>query len=175
MKITQSKLSAFLDIYNTFYSVIYASIYYKINNLADIDDICQELFERFYQNMEKVQNPRAWLYGTLRIITIEYYKQKGKREEDIEDLLDSSKASYVNGFRDTRILLQEAMDSEETFETDKDRAIFELVAVCNRSIADAARHTGMTYRIANYSYKKSVANITRYLQKKGIMRMEDLL
>jgi DNA-directed RNA polymerase specialized sigma24 family protein len=172
---SEKRVARFTESYDLYYSLIFSAILSKIQNYDEAEDLCQELFSRFFLKIEEVENPKAWLYGAMRIIMIEHYKRKGERPENIELLLDDSSTGYINGFRDARLVIQDVLSDPSSFGGESDRIIFELVAVHLFSIADASRHLGITYRQAHYSFEQSSKRIISQLKSKGIEKLEDLL
>lgn len=165
----------FKDAFNAFYSVMFSSVCGKTGDPDAAEDITQDLFMRLYRKMDEVENTRAWLYGALRIVMLDYYRAKGRADADIETMLDDASLSYVNGFRETRIMIQDAIEAPGTFENDIERSLFDLVAVNGFSYADAARHLDISYRQARYGFDKVSKRITAYFSGKGIVSMEELL
>ena len=169
------QIKQFISSYDAHYSVIFSSVYSRVNNYHDAEDICQEVFIRLYDKIEEVENPRKWLFGCLRIVVIDYYKRKYTREIDVEEFFDDMAMSFVNGFRDTRIMIKDVLDAVTDEEDGESISLFELVAVYNYSLADAARHTGLSYKQARYRYSRITQKLAAGLKKRGINSIEDLL
>lgn len=168
-------IEKFILAYESCYSVIFSSIYIRVNNYHDSEDICQEVFIRFYDKIEEIENPRKWLFGCLRIVVLDYYKRKHGRDADIEEFFNDIGLSYVNGFRDTRVMIQEILGRMTEEENSADMSLFDLVAVHNFSFVEAAKHLGMNYKQARYRYGKISAKITAGLKERGINSIEELL
>lgn len=173
--LSDSLIKQFIRTYDAHYSVIFSSVYSRVNNYHYAEDICQEVFIRLYDKIEEVENPRKWLFGCLRIVVIDFYKRKYSRDIDIEELFDDIGMSYVNGFRDTRIMIKDVLDAVTDEEDGESVSLFELVAVYNYSLADAARHTGLSYKQARYRYNRITQKLAAGLKNKGINSIEDLL
>ncbi len=174
-KLNDEKTRRFVDSYESFYSLIFSVVYSKVGTFQDAEDICQEVFVRFYNKLNEVENPRKWLFGCMKNVVFDHYKSKKGKDEDIEGLFDEISLGYLNGFSDMRILLNETM--EEIYEEfgDRDAVLFDLVSVYNYSIAEAARHLGLSYKKARYRYQTMSEKILARLREKGIERIEDLL
>jgi RNA polymerase sigma-70 factor, ECF subfamily len=168
-------LKKFNEAYNNCYSVLFGSVYARIGSFDEAEDILQELFIIMYRKIETISNPRAWLYGALRLVMFDYYRAKGKYDKEIEAMVDDASMAYVNGFREARMVIQEVLDSEELFLTETNRSVFELVAMQDYSFADVARDLGLTYRQVQYAFKTTSARIIAALKSKGISKLEDLL
>lgn len=174
-ELTNPSVEKFIYHYETFYSIVFSSVYTKINNYHDAEDICQEVFIRFYDKIDEIETPRKWLFGCLRIVVFEFYKRKYSKEVNIEEIFDDIGIGYVNGFRDTRIMIKEILESIQENEDAEDIVLFELIAVYNYSFADAARHQGFNYKQARYRFSRIVSKITDELKKRGIKSIEELL
>lgn len=165
----------FSEIYSDMYAVVYNAVYSKVRDRDLTADLAQEVFTRFYAKMDEVDNPRKWLFGTLRNVLMEHYKKNSVDSIDIDEIFSDVNMGYVNGFRDTRIILQEAFEASENYNDEKDRIIYELIAVKNYTHDEVARLLGITKRQVNYKYRCVVDRIVDFLKKKGVNRLEELL
>lgn len=175
ISLLEKKASDFTNVYSNYYALVYSMVFTKVDNHDEAEDICQEVFLRFYEKFDEVLDPRKWLYGTLRNVVLEHYRKKGRNDANIDDIFQNITMSFVNGFRDTRIIIEEALDNTENFEDESERVVFDLVALYNFSYAEAAQQMGMTERQVRYRYAKVSERITHYLKKKGISSLEELL
>lgn len=165
----------FAEAYSDYYPVVFSAVYSKVNNFDDAEDICQELFIKFYDKLDTIENRRKWLYGALKLEVMAFYRRKKHGDVDIDDVFNDVGLTFVNGFRDTRILIGEAIEDMSNFKDDADRVLFDLVAVQNYTYEEAGSHLGMTTRQIRYRYGLIVDRLTDYLKKKGIGSLEDLL
>ena len=168
------KKDRFSELHSEYYPLVSSVVYSKTGNTDDTFDICQEIFIKFFNSLDKIQDHRKWLYGTLRHTVYDYYRQKRGEDADIDDF-NYIGLSFVNGFRDARIIISEAFDSIENFGSEKDRTMFDLIAVHNYSYNEAAAELGLTKRKVEYRYRHIVEQIIDYLSKKGIKDIEELL
>ena len=165
----------FSDIYSDMYVVVYNAMYSKVHDSDLTGDLAQEVFIRFYEKMDEVENPRKWLFGALRNVLLEHYKKNTVDTMDIDELFHDDNLGYVNGFRDTRIILQEAFNNDLNFKDEKDRIIYDLIAIKNYTLEEVARLLGITIRQVHYKYRCVVDRIVDHLKKKGINNLEELL
>jgi RNA polymerase sigma-70 factor, ECF subfamily len=168
------KKDKFTEDHKRYYPLIFSAVYTKVENIDDAKDICQEVFIRFFENYEKVLDSRKWLYGTLRNVVLEFYR-KEKGDVDIDDVFKDISLTFVNGFRDARIIISEAMEDSVNFNDEDEKVLFDLVAVYNYSYTEAGRQMGITKRQVEYKYRRIVDKIIDSLGKKGIRNLEDLL
>ena len=173
--VSSKKIRNYSKDFADFYPIIFSTVYGKINNKDEAEDICQEVFMVYFEKYNEVQKPRAWLIGTMFNVIKKYYNRKGKTDQDIEDLLDDTKMSFINGFKDIRIMVQEAMTDLRNFDNEQDKALFELIAIHNVSYRKAAKIMGFTFEQVRYRYKQSTAKLTQYFKNRGIENLEDLL
>jgi RNA polymerase sigma-70 factor, ECF subfamily len=168
----RKKAEQFSSAYMELYPLIYSSVLARIGNRDDADDICQEIFVIFYDKFDTIQNRRTWLFGTMKNVLLNHYRKKN-RTVNIDDDFDGIGHTFTNGFRDTRILLQEAIENVECSE--EDRVILDLVATFNFTYAHVAGLLGRTRRQVEYRYGTLVKSIQDYLEKKGIKDIAELL
>lgn len=165
----------FSEHYNSLYSVVFSSVYSKIGNYHDAEDICQEIFLRFYRKLDEIESPRKWLFGALRLVVFDYYKRKGKDDINIETMFEDVSMSFVNGFRDTRMVIQQALDSLYGSVDETERALFDLTAVHGFSLREAALNLGLSYKQARTRYDRTSRTLMEHFRKAGINSLEDLL
>ena len=157
------------------YAVMFHAIHAKVGGFEEAEEICQELFLRLYERMGEVANPKAWLYGALKLVVLEHYRKKGCRDGEAELVSEGADCSFVPAQQETALLLQEALEADGTFLSDLDRTLFELVAVDGYSYAEAARGLGISYRQARYGFECVSRRIVSYLKSKGISNLEEML
>ncbi len=163
----------FIDAYLDYYPVIYSAVYASINNKDDADDICQEIFLIFYDKFDTIQSRRTWLHVTMKNVLSNYYRKKKSSKSDNVENMDTTGVVYVNGFRDTRILIQEAIDNIEC--TDAEKNILDMIAVHRFTQEKTAELLGMTRRQVRYRMETVSKRIINYLKQKGINDIEELL
>ncbi len=157
------------------YPLVYNSVYTRINNVDDVQDICQEVFIRLYDKYEEVDNPRKWLLGTMRYVVLEFYRRKGNKDITINEVFNDMSMTFVNGFRDSRLIIEEAMENMEIFEDEKGRTLFYLIAINNHSYRETGKLLGLPVHKVRYRYEQIVNRIIDHLKKKGIKSLDDLL
>jgi len=173
MSLFDKKKVEFTEFYADYFQIVYGTIYSKISGADDVEDLVQEVFMHFYDKMEEIENRRSWLFSAINNVLSNYYRKKKKfaSEEDIADYLNDVSLTFVNGFRDTRIIIDEAVRQLP----ESNRIIFDLIAVQNLTYELTARHLGMTRRQVEYRYSLIVQDIRNFLGAKGINNIEDLL
>jgi len=173
--ITENK-SKFIEVYSDYYPVIFGSVCSRINGIDDAEDITQEIFLRFYRKIEEVENPRKWLFGTMKLVLFEFYRSRKEDATDIDELQNDVSLSFVNGMRDLRMLLNEVLDDSEVFNNDeKNRIIFDLVAVQKYTLEEAAKEVGMSRDQVKYRYSLINRSILNTLKKRGVSNLEELI
>jgi RNA polymerase sigma factor (sigma-70 family) len=165
----------FTEVYTGHYSRVYSAIYVRIDDAEIAGDLTQEVFTRFYEKFDEVATPSKWLMGTMRYVLLEYYRKKYRKDMELDDLFQDVAFTFVNGFREARIMIQDALEHEENFMVDMDKVIFDLVAMKGFSYGEAGEHTGLTKRQVRYRYGLTIRNLQNYFRKQGIHNLEDLL
>ena len=163
----------FIDVYERYYALIYSTAYAKLGDADDAMDAAQEVFIRFHGKLREVMEPRTWLYGTLRNVVFDMMKKK-KPDLTVGEM-DDMGVTYINGFRDTRLMIKEALESDANFIDENDRALFELVASYDFTYREAGEQLGMTERQAKYRFGLAVRRLADYFSERGIAKLEDLL
>jgi RNA polymerase sigma factor (sigma-70 family) len=173
MPATAEARDLFIDVYERYYALIYSTAYTKLGDADDAMDAAQEVFIRYHGKMEEVREPRTWLYGTLRNVVFDMMKKK--KPDLTEGEMDDLGVTYINGFRDTRLMIQEALESDANFIDESDRALFELVASYDFTYREAGEQLGMSERQAKYRFGLAVRRLAEYFHERGIAKLEDLL
>jgi RNA polymerase sigma factor (sigma-70 family) len=172
----ENKRSRLTEIYADYLPIVFNAVFTKVGNRDDTKDICQEVFIRLFQKIDEVENPRKWLFSALKLVTLEYFRKKRTDDHlNVEDVFNDVGLTFTNGFRDTRIIISEAMENMENFQDEKDRIIFDFIAVSNFSYGNTAKILGLTRRQVEYKYGLIVDRILKYLAQKGIKSIQDLL
>lgn len=164
----------FTEVYDTYYPLVLTTLENRVRGIHDARDLAQEIFISLFKNLDSIENVRKWLFGAMRNQLNTYYK-KQKDDVNIDDVLNSAGLTFVNGFRDTRVVLQKAIDNPDNYKNEKDRALFELVAIKNFNYREAAEQLGITRRQATYNYEMTVNRILDDLARHGIKNLEDIL
>jgi RNA polymerase sigma factor (sigma-70 family) len=161
--------------HSDYYPVVFSTVYSKVGNREDAKDLCQEIFLKFYQKFDDIENGRKWLFGAIRLELLVYYRKKNPDIVNLDEVIQDAGMTFVNGFRDARIIIAEAIENADLFENDLEQALFDLVAIYNYSYSEAGAELGLTKRQVMYRYHGIVEKITAELEKKGIKNIEDLL
>ena len=175
MNAERVRKAKFVDAYSNYYSLIYSVICSKVSDTNQADDICQEVFLRLYEKIDEVNDHRKWLYGTMRLVFLEYYRKNRNDSVDPESLFADASMSFVNGFRDSRIIIEQALEDTANYGTTEDRTLFDLIALYNHSYAEAAAELGISERQARYRYGLVNNRLMEYFRQRGIKGLEDLL
>lgn len=168
-------INAYTQAYSDYYPVAYAVIYGKVRNADTANDLCQELFTRFYEKFAEIDNYRRWIYSAIRFVLLEHYRSRNADSAEIESLVNDARMSFVNGFRDSRIMIEEALDDIGNFGDEKGKLLFDMIAFYNYTYDETASHMGLTKRQVRYQYGLIVDRLMDHFRKKGIKGLEDLL
>lgn len=172
----QQRRNRLTEIYSIYYPVMFSAVNAKVCNTDDTQDICQEIFTRLYERLDEVENVRRWLFSAMKFVILEYFRSRKKNEAlNIDDVFQDISLTFVNGFRDTRMLIEEAMSDKATFADETERVIFDLIAFNDLTYEMAAKQIGMTRRQIEYRYTQVVERIVRFLKGKGINSLEEIL
>lgn len=168
----------FRRLYSDYYPMVLNALVARVVNREDAEDICHEIFVSFYRKFDEVRDPRSWLLGAMRFCISNYYR-KGEGSDsgsiDIDNMEDNVYLAFENGFRDLRIIIHEAIGDARNYRDEKERILFDLVAINHYSYDRAAKHLGLTRRQAHYKYRQVTRRILERLKSRGITSIEDLL
>jgi RNA polymerase sigma factor (sigma-70 family) len=165
----------FTGLYCDFYPLVYSVVYSKIGDADDAGDITQDVFIRFYEKMGEVENPRTWLLGVMRKEVVEYYRKMRGAAVNVDDLFEDMNLAFVNGFRDARLIIQEALEDMGNFFGEREKVLFDLIAVSNFTYVEAGQALGMSLRQVKYRYALIVRRLIECLNRRGIRNLEDLI
>ncbi len=168
------KNSRFTELFDAYYPMVFSAVLTKVDSPDDAEDICQEVFLTLYNKLDEVEDVRKWLYGTLRYEVLAYYRKKN-RNVSMDDVFDNVALTFVNGFRDTRILIDGVLERESAELDQTERELLELVSVYRYTYDEAGKLLGITKRQARYRYGLTVNRILDSLAKQGIRSLEELL
>lgn len=174
-RLSDQKIDLFNAHYDAYYALVFNIVLSKVSNFHDAEDICQEVFTIMYRKVDEIETPRSWLFGCLRNVVYEYYREKHHKDVDVEALFDDISIGYVNGFRDARIMITQVIDEIISEEGDRDAALFDLIAVYNYSITQACAYLKISYKQAVYRYGRISDKVRSKLRERGIANIEDLL
>jgi len=72
----------FSKIYDQYIAKIYRFVFLKVSSQEVAEDISSRVFmkgwEVFRQDVDKIENPKAFLYQVARNMVIDYYREKGR-------------------------------------------------------------------------------------------------
>ncbi|MCP4135740.1 MAG: sigma-70 family RNA polymerase sigma factor [bacterium] len=171
------KESKFREVYNDYYPLVFNAIYSKLGNREDTEELCHDIFVVFYKNADSIYNTSGWLKKSVRYHIMTYFRnmKPGDKSISIDIAEDDIDFKFDKDTDDIGIIINEAIDNEENYRNDKDKILFQLIAVYNYTYAQAGKQLGLTRRQAEYSYTQITKKIVEYLKKKGISKIEDLL
>ena len=112
----------------------------------------------------------------MKLVLFEFYRSRKEDATDIDELQNDVSLSFVKGMRDLRMLLNEVLDDSEVFNNDeKNRIIFDLVAVQKYTLEEAAKEVGMSRDQVKYRYSLINRSILNTLKKRGVSNLEELI
>jgi len=173
-----SKKKEFKKAYTEFYPIVFSTLLAKTNKREDAEDICQEVFIRFYHNFDDIRDKRRWLFTALKFEITNYYNKKSTAKSDnldIDDMEEFIKSDHDDDYIETRIVIEEVINDMSNYSNEKEKNLFDLIAIHNFTFREAAKNLGMTKWQAEYKYKQIEKRILANLKDKGIRKVEDLI
>lgn len=169
-----NKTLLFTKLYNEYFNVIISTAYSRLGNMDAARDVCQEVFARFFTKMDETENYRRWLLSALKFVILEYLRKNSIQTVDIAEINDDINFSFVNGFDDSRIVIEETLNNMEIFGDEKTKTMFDLIAIYHYTYKETGAELGLSERQIKYKYRKIVDKIIDNLKSKGIRNLEDL-
>ncbi len=68
----KEETASFSKVYLDYYPIVYSSIYSRIGNNTDAEDLTQEVFIIFYKKIDAAFNARSYIYGIMRNVVLDY-------------------------------------------------------------------------------------------------------
>lgn len=109
LKVKNQDPEAFGSFYDLYVTRIYRFVFFKINSVADAQDLTSEVFLKLWQCIKEgkdIKNLNAFTYMIARNLVIDFYRQNSKLEDSISD----DHTNIPDEEKD--ILRQQIMDSE---------------------------------------------------------------
>lgn len=88
LKVKNQDPEAFGQFYDLYVTRIYRFIFFKVNSVADAQDITSEVFLKLWQYIKEgkeIRNFNAFTYMIARNLVIDFYRQNNKKEDPLSD------------------------------------------------------------------------------------------
>ncbi len=174
----------FTDAYRIFYELVVNITNIKINDIEIAKNLTQDVFILFLQKLqngkflsdmkESDKKINKWLLSSLQNVMYNHFREVRKMANEIAlaEAYDNISLSFTNGMRETRLIIEEALE----ILSDDELPIFHYIADLNYSYQRTGEILGLTRRQIERRYFTIVRKIIIYLkEKKGINSLEDLL
>jgi RNA polymerase sigma-70 factor, ECF subfamily len=168
----------FRKCYAEHYPVILAFLASRVGSMDDAEDICQEVFIRLYGNLEKVRERRSWLLTAARFEITNYFNKKATARSDaadIDDFNDDPRLTTQDSFAENRIIIRDVIDDPANYQDERERLLFDLVAIYQFTYKEAGKYLDLTRWQAEYKYRQIEKRILARLNEKGIRELGDML
>jgi RNA polymerase sigma factor (sigma-70 family) len=176
IKVKNNDLIRFSKDYEQYFDLVFNQFYASISNVELAEEMSQELFITLMKKQDSVENTKKWLYGSIRNYLANYYRTKRNKPdiENIEDYYDSNALSFVNGFKDSSIIISECLSNIQ-YNDEIEENIFELIINYNYSFREVAETFKISRKKVTRIYKNIENQLLERLKKIGIKSYEDLL
>ena len=168
----------FRNLYAQYYPLVMSYLASRVGTMDDVEDICQEVFIRFYKNFSDIREKRSWLLTAARYEISNYYNRKATaktKAANIDELHNDPGLVSQDSFFEDRLIIRNIIEDPDNFKNEKEKLLFDLVAVYGLSYKETGRYLDMTRWQAEYKYHKIEKNIIKRLQAKGIKNAGDLI
>lgn len=166
----------FEECYRDNYRHIYNYILSKTGNIHNSEDLCQEVFARFLEHMDKIHTSavRNWLYSAAKNILHEHYRSSiSSSTENIEDasVVSDESLSYNHPDYDMAIILEDIKRSLSPAEL----AIYEYTSIRCCTDRETAEALGITARQFRYRAGIIRRKVLHRLHEAGILGTLEML
>lgn len=167
----------FESCYTNYHPIMSKVAYYKTGNRDDAEDICQELFLKFYENLDTIRDKKNWLNTVLKNMICTYYTKNTDYPElmDYSSLEEQASRSIFDNDIETSMILEEIFENCELLDNDIDKQIFYLSVFDNKSYNEIGRLLNLTKKQIHYRVDRLRFRVQYQLKMKGINNCEDLL
>lgn len=158
--------SAFTEIYNRYWSVMYAHVYKMLRDREEAKDVIQEIFSKLWLKATEIrsnQNLAGFLYIAARNRVLNLMEQNRVRNDYVKSIasfvseIDPSAIDHVDEKKLTQIIEQEILNLPP-----KMREIFEMSRKENLSHKEIAEKLN----ISDQTVKKQVQNALKIIKPK---------
>ena len=159
-----SKLQeSFKNIYEAYYKLVYFCVGNFLKNKEDIEDVTQEVFINFFNNLENINvsgSIKYYLTRSARNLSINYLKKNSKVINDY-DL--SNKASYELKTNDLFDFIKSNLDNDE-----KEIIIRQVLE--GYSLKEIAKITYQNINTVKSKYRRALLKLKHLLKEKNLWK-----
>ncbi len=169
------KKEKFAEAYDNYYAWAFSIIFNRVDSIEDTQDICHDLFLRFLEKIDTIENYRSWLIVALRYEVLTYYRKKKPEVVDPESFFEDPTLTFVNGARDARVIMEDSITRISEVHGEVDYLLFDLISLKRFTVREAGLQLGLSTRQARYRHDEIIRWLKNDLRSKGIASLEDLL
>jgi RNA polymerase sigma-70 factor (ECF subfamily) len=151
--------------------LIYA--YQIVHDREEAEDLVQEVFLRFSEQDDKIQNPRAWLYKTLRNLCITFLR-KTNRIKRIPEVEQMDFLHRINNSEENNLLSNlernEAIDRVKhsiSLMPEDSLKIIQLKFTQHKTYQEIADETGLSTSNVGYKLHHIIKGLSHELKEEG--------
>jgi RNA polymerase sigma-70 factor (ECF subfamily) len=163
----------FIECYVNYRPLIYKIIYTKLGDRDSAEDICQEVFSRFFVNLHRIEieTAKRWLLAASRNVLYEHYRTLERTPENIDELtkLNDETLAYNTPDYDMEIIINDVKQSLHEL----DRHIFDYMVSRGCTYDETAERLGLTSRQVRYRLNLIHRYITEYFVRHGLKDISD--
>jgi RNA polymerase sigma factor (sigma-70 family) len=166
--------AAFEQLYNEFYEPILKFIAFRVPSYDDAEDIAQNVFMRFYNNIGNWQDqgysPLAYVFTVARTSVADYYrKNKVKKVENSEEILPllTDKSARPDEIAQSNENIQSILQAIRSLPQNYQEVI-SLRLIKNLDYSDIAAITGKTEVNIRKIYSRGLQKLQKVLEKEKL-------
>ena len=154
------------DEWNYWYDLVYGYFYRRVNSRADADDLTSETVSDFLMQLEKVKNPKAFVFGVAKNKLHKFIRRKVSYPTtvaldyiDESALFDQAEYFYSEHYNEKISLLKQCIKKQLN---KRDQKIIDLCITCEFSSQNVAKQL----QITSVNVRQRLSRSVRKLKKK---------
>ena len=157
----KEKVKAQAVVHNQLYSEIHSFVSRRVNNKEDVDDLVQDIFEKFQKNESKIRDQELlvpWLYRVARNQIIDFYRKKGLNPPRLVDEMEINENNVFQEVASWLVFFIGAM-------SEQDQQILELTEMKAKTQKEAAEMLGINLDAAKARHQRAKKRLKESLEK----------
>ncbi len=163
--------------YLDYLPVMSKTAYMKIGNFEDAEDLCQDLFINYYNNIGRIKKDKSWLNCVLNNLVSDYHRVSVKSLDFSHgwEMFDSGAYPFLDSAIEARIILKDIFKNDRVFNDCLDRDVFQLYFFEDMPCGEISARVNLTRRQVYYRIEKVKTRIRYFLRQRGIGCINDIL
>ncbi|PIF29751.1 RNA polymerase sigma-70 factor (ECF subfamily) [Flavobacterium sp. 9] len=166
----QGKDKAFDELYFRYRDLLVRFVYLRMKSIPISEEIVQEVFTTIWERRKTLVIQKkfsAYIYTSVRYVTLDYFKSHTITDQYIKEVLDSSTVEYssTNATEDSIYYeeLQEAVDKAASLLPKKSKEVFILSRIKHYTNKEIAEELNVSHETVKYHIAYALKFMRSYL------------